>query len=96
MNESTPERAEQAHTYSCQDCGATVTVSSRPDGCPECGGHLHNATLDRSPPSADGTDDARAGFTYECVRNGHRTTAEQRPPACPDCGGPVRNVTLER
>lgn len=83
----------QAHTYVCVDCAMNVTATSRPDGCPECGGSLHNATLDRSAG-----DDSTAGvaFTYECVENGRQLTADERPVECPVCKGPVRNVTLER
>lgn len=96
MNESGPRHAEQAHTYSCRDCDANVIATSRPDGCPDCGGQLHNDTLDRHLPTANGGADAHVVFTYECVENDHRTTAADRPAACPDCGSPVRNVTLEQ
>lgn len=81
--------AKQASTYTCQDCPGDVVATSRPGGCPDCGGRLHNATLDRG-----GRGRPRIVFTYECVERGHRLVAGQRPRSCPACESPVRNVTL--
>lgn len=34
-------------TYQCVKCHRQVSGSSRPDGCPECGGKLRNESFDR-------------------------------------------------